>query len=80
MIRKPANIPVLGMSSHGHSLTSLLSASVLTSAEMSPTHRQQMFTTPVSEMTYTVSSGTLNPTIPNHCCKQPHSCISDYLH
>ena len=34
--RETANIPVLG--GHAHSVTSLLSASVFISAEMSPTH------------------------------------------
>ena len=36
--RETANIPVLGMSSQDHSVTSLISASVFISAEMSPTH------------------------------------------
>ena len=36
--RETANIPVLGMSSQDHSVTSLISASVFILAEMSPTH------------------------------------------
>jgi len=39
-----ANIPVLGVLSQGHSVTSLISALVFISAELSPTHKKAKFT------------------------------------
>ena len=51
--RETANIPVLGMSSQDHSVTSLISASVFILAEMSPT---QTFTNIISNHTVAIEN------------------------